>query len=129
LIKLNGGSKHGKLNFMSLMKSKSIERLGLDSLGVVRLYHHLAASVTSMEKERSIADLIRSFCMFGVIVDHIGACGTRSPCQAIARLALYPSKNTADGGLLASEIFVRSIGNYKTVAGFAMTSAYQDSGE
>ena len=123
-----GDAELGAKAFLQSSRVQGLRQMGLDSLGIVRLYHSLVASAADAEWEARVADAVRAVCMFGVAVDHILACNPRSPCQAYNRLVLAPQLAGADAGLFALEAMVRSIGNYKTVAGFAMVSAYLDSG-
>jgi hypothetical protein len=127
LVKM-GGAELGAKEFLQSTQVQGLRQMGLDSLDIVSLYHSLVASAADAEWEARVADAVRAVCMFGVAVDHILACNPRSPCQAFNRLVLSPQLAGADTGLFAVEAMLRSIGNYKTVAGFAMVSAYLDSG-
>ena len=123
LMPVEGGASA----FLASRHIKELKLMGLDSIGIVRAYNRLVASAEVLAAESRVAEIIRAVCMLGVAVDHIAACGPRSPCLAVARLAFHPRMAPADGGMLTSELLLRAMGNYKTVAGFAMSSAYMDS--
>jgi hypothetical protein len=134
-IAMAGGGELGARAFFELEGVQGLRRMGLDSLGLVRLYHSLVASAAEAEWEAGVANAVRGVCMFGVAVDHILACNPLSPCSAISRLVLLPQAAAAavageapNSSLQVLEALMRSVGNYKTVAGFAMVSAYLDSG-
>ncbi|KAL1508416.1 hypothetical protein AB1Y20_004525 [Prymnesium parvum] len=96
-----------------------------DSLGVVRA---LSANAISAARETSVANVMRAFLMYGVMIDHWAGCADGSSCRMIMEDVIWRQPRDIQHGLLWLDTVVRMIGNYKCMAGFIMVTAYIDSG-
>jgi len=119
-------------SYLASKEVKALQRLGVDSLGIARRYFTLLQDQQVAAWELQVADGIRALCMFGVIVDHLASCMPADVCQGFQRAVAIPRSRSGvaepDAFAISAEILVRCIGNYKTIAGFVMTSAYMDAG-
>jgi amino acid adenylation domain-containing protein len=118
-------------SFLASDEVKALKRLGVDSLGIARRYFSLVQDLQVAAWELQVADGVRAICMFGVIVDHFASCMPGNSCQGFHRAITIPRNRQGldpDPVAMTAEILVRSIGNYKTIAGFVMTSGFMDAG-
>jgi amino acid adenylation domain-containing protein len=118
-------------SFLASDEVKALKRLGVDSLGIARRYFSLVQDLQVAAWELQVADGVRAICMFGVIVDHFASCMPGNVCQGFQRAITIPRNKQGldpDPVAMTAEILVRSIGNYKTIAGFVMTSGFMDAG-
>eukprot|EP00933_Yihiella_yeosuensis_P048665 TRINITY_DN4496_c0_g3_i3.p1 TRINITY_DN4496_c0_g3~~TRINITY_DN4496_c0_g3_i3.p1 ORF type:complete len:837 (+),score=147.54 TRINITY_DN4496_c0_g3_i3:128-2512(+) len=100
-------------------------QLAVDSLGVMR--RQLAGSKEQKLAEDRLADNMRAFLMFGVIMDHWAGCADSSMCSLVVEGMIWQQPAEVQPQLASFEVVVRSIGNYKCMSGFMMISAYADS--
>ena len=98
-----------------------------DSLGMVRELN-TGSGAASAAREAAIADALRAFFMYGVIMDHFAGCADGSTCRFVVEEIVWRQPLAAQGGLMWLDTTTRMIGGYKCMAGFIMISAYIDSG-
>jgi len=96
-----------------------------DSLGVLRA---MSASAEAIARENVIANLMRAFLMYGVVVDHWAGCADGSSCRLVFEAIVWQQPEAAQYALQWIDVCVRAVGNYKCMSGFLMVSAYLDSG-
>ena len=71
-----------------------------------------------------MADVVRAVLMYGVVLDHFAGCADGSTCRAVMEDIVWRQPLELQGGLKWLDTGVRMLGNYKTMAGFLMVSAY-----
>jgi len=121
----------GVSSFLASEEVKALKRLGVDSLGIARRYFSLVQDAQIAAWELQVADGVRALCMFGVILDHLASCMPGGVCQGFQRAITIPRSRQGlepDPLAMSAETLVRAIGNYKTIAGFVMTSGFMDAG-
>ena len=120
-----------------------------DSLGQVRaLGEGVSGDVGSLEREAAVLDVLRAWFMFGVVVDHFTECNERictlvvgnrtddglgrglglGDCELILSVDASPTMVCTTAMCSVANNFVRAFGNWKCMSGFAMVSAYAESG-
>lgn len=97
-----------------------------DSLGVARRLNRGAEH--ALAQETRVADNLRAFFMYGVIFDHWAGCAEEGSCELVMDAMIWRQSPQLQLGLQNLEVVLRGIGNYKTMSGFLMVSAYTDSG-
>jgi len=102
------------------------KRFATDSLGMVRELN--SATSASLAREAAVADVLRAFLMYGVIMDHFAGCADGATCRAVMEDIVWRQPMQRQWALMWLDTAVRMIGNYKAMAGFLMVSAYVDSG-
>ena len=102
-----------------------LRQFATDSLGMVR---ELNAGGASIAREAAAADVVRAILMYGVIMDHFAGCADGSTCRMVMEDMVWRQPYESQTALKWLDVAVRMIGNYKTMAGFLMCSAYLDSG-
>lgn len=118
-------------SYLASDEVKALKRLGVDSLGIARRYFSLVQDAQNAAWELQVADGVRAICMYGVMLDHLASCMPGDVCGGFQRAITIPSSRKGlepDSFAISAEILVRSVGNYKTIAGFVMTSGYMDAG-
>ena len=103
------------------------KRFATDSLGTVRELNG-GGTAPSVAREAAIADVLRAFLMYGVIMDHFAGCADGASCRLVMDDIVWRSPAEAQPTLVWLDTLVRMLGNYKSMAGFLMVSAYIDSG-
>jgi len=125
LASLSSGSITGEVMERADASDSGGGAIATDSLGVVRT---LSSGAAALARETRIADLMRAFLMYGVIMDHWAGCADGSSCRAIMEDIVWRQPPSSQNSLLWLDTLIRMIGNYKCMSGFLMISAYVDSG-
>lgn len=102
------------------------KRFATDSLGMTRELN--SGQAQSQARETAVADVMRAILMYGVIMDHYAGCADGSTCRMVMEDIIWRQPYASQDELKWLDTAVRAIGNYKTMAGFLMVSAYVDSG-
>ncbi|CAK0911715.1 unnamed protein product [Prorocentrum cordatum] len=96
----------------------------IDSLGQIRRY--AGEHSTSLR----VGDNLRAFYMYGVVMDHYYGCSDGQRCRLVLEALVFPRQDSgAEAAAEVSrfaEVLFRSTGNYKSMSGFMMISAYAD---
>ena len=118
---LQAGSTFGE--FAQSSAAAELMAEGVDSLGMVRIFKKLSAQAAVDDAVKRTVNNLRAIFMFGVLVDHWAGCDDYSYCQVVDRALQFAVPSEKWKWL---EYAVRSIGNYKTMSGFVLISAFQD---
>ena len=112
----------------------------VDSLGAVQAASTSAQSPEEARREKLVLNALRAFLMLGVNLDHFAGCNGRV-CEVVVAGISEHFSSTGGGLHLGHECGVcttaacsvtnnllRAFGNWKTMSGFAMVTAYADAG-